>query len=115
MAEGSVTPTVCEEMAWSFASRVVAQGIVRDARADAELARSFPRASDRRAIAGLALLRGWLEMETRDWGATFYVTGPHFYRDMRARHERLHGIGSAPREEWEDGSPPRLRPSARRP
>lgn len=93
-----------DEMAWSFAVLVARVGVCIDDFADKELGRLVPNGSDRRAVIALALLKGLVELEEyggRVYGRDFYKTGPTFHRTKRDRHERLHGIGSAPREDWE--------------
>lgn len=101
-------PLIIEELAWLFAFRVWRYEPLLESRADEEFCRLVASASLRRAVAGMALLRGWVRMDEMPpaafgphAGETFYTVGPTFHRDRRDRHERLHGIGSYPLEDWE--------------
>jgi hypothetical protein len=97
---------VLEEMAWTVAMTVARSGVIIDDGLELRLTPLLPRGEDRRAAVALALLRGWIALEDyghRTYGRDFYVVGDRFHRDKRARYEKLHGIGTYPREDWEDG------------
>jgi len=100
-----VNPILAEEMAWSFAQLVKRNGTALDEYLDREFARLLPKGSDRRACIAIALTREWVCLEDyglKAYGRDYYIQGPAFEHEKRRRHESLHGIGSYPREEWED-------------
>ena len=99
-----MNPIVLEEMAWSFAHIIGTKGICIDEYADAQLSRLLPRAVDRRAVIAVALTKEWVALEDygqRVYGRDYYILGPRYHAEKRARHEGAHGIGSYPREDWE--------------
>lgn len=108
-----MNPTELEEMAWTLANNVSRKGVALAEYHDDYLAKLFIKAKDRRAIFAFALMKGWVALEdygAKAYGRDYYIVGPSFHKDKRDRYEKLHGIGSYPREDWEDAGPIRRAP-----
>ncbi len=114
-----MSPITLEEMAWSFAVGVCRREPYLESRADEEFRWLVPKARDRRAAVAIALLHGWVRTDEMEacrrgpaMGEVFYTVGPAYHLAKRDRFERVHGIGRAPREDWDDGSPRRRQPAS---